>query len=168
MINTDTQPNVAGYHTNEPTSQASNNLTDVMNFAYRFDHATLKSDSNRWSNLPELIDLSILQVEKIPEELFAPETLRQPQDIEDMVDACPKDCKVVLVVFRCGYYAFFTAQCFDHFVTTRESNVKPVGVCNPQVVEERHHVPYFCFQNIFPVCDELEKSLSALEANQRD
>jgi hypothetical protein len=163
------QPNVTDTNANQPASLLSLTPTDVQVFAYRFDHAALESHCKRWSNLPELIDLSKLQVEKIPEQLFALETMRQPQYIEDMVDACPKDCQVVLAIFRCGNYAFFTAQCFNHFVTTRESNPKPVGVCNPQVLKERHLVPHFCGQkNVCPVCDELEKSVTALEAHQRN
>lgn len=162
------QPNITDTHTNQLTSQSNIQLTDFDDFARRFDHAALEFNSATWTNLPETIDLSTLQVERIPEELFAPETMRQPQYVEEEVDASPKDCEIVLAVFRCGNYAFFTAQCFDHFVTTRESNRKPVGICNPKVLPERHLVPYFCGQDNCPVCDDLEKSVSALAVHQRN
>lgn len=142
-------------------------LTDIEDFAYRFEHAALEPDSTKWSNLPELIDLFKLQVERIPKELFAPETIKQPKYIEDISESNATDCQVVLAVFRCGNYAFFTAQCWSHFVTTVESNAKPVEGCNPQLVKERYFVPYRCGQDTCPVCYELHESESVLKVHQR-
>ncbi|KUL82393.1 hypothetical protein ZTR_10320 [Talaromyces verruculosus] len=161
------QSSVTDRPADQPASPSNIELTEIEEFAYRFDHAALESNSKRWSNIPELIDLSKVEVERIPQALFAPETMRQPKYIEDMVDSCPKDCRIVLAIFRCGNYAFFTAQCFDHFVTTRESNAKPVGMCNPQTMKERHFVPYLCLQDRCPVCYDQEDPESVLEVLRR-
>lgn len=161
------QSSVTETATDQPASPSNIELTEIEDFAYRFYHVVLESNSKRWSNVPELIDLSKIEVGRIPQELFAPETMRQPKFIEDMVDSCPNDCQVVLAIFRCGNYAFFTAQCFDHFVTTRESNAKPVGLCNPQVVKERQFVPYLCLQDHCHVCYDQEDPESVLEVLRR-
>jgi hypothetical protein len=72
------QPKGTDPHTHDPANQSDIDPIDAENFLRRLDHAAREPEPERWSNIRDLLDGCTLQVEDIPEELFAPETMELP------------------------------------------------------------------------------------------